>query len=307
MNARVLRQTAAAALTVAALSGCETVPFRSDGRAASGVIGLGAASPYVSAPPPPGPEPSPPPNKVAGAPLTNVYAAAKRYSPAVKGIPVRLFAPHGRTVTVLDPRTGRATARLRTPATVRRVVPSWDLTTLWLTGPKLLQPVDARTLKPGKNLKPPGPFALYFTPDGLAALTFTGRRLEFRDPHTLKLRTSMRLPCALTGAADFSADGSHLTAACHRTLLRIDWLTARITARAALTSPTDQITLSPDGTAFYLPGPTGVRIYNSTDLTPRPALPTKTPVTSLLLTRAGTTLYTTTPTSLTAYSLPSLT
>ncbi|GAA3235440.1 hypothetical protein GCM10010468_69190 [Actinocorallia longicatena] len=301
------------ALAVVLTAGCETVPFRTADHRNTGVIGFGAVAPYVtarpgvSAPAPvaaPAPEPVPVPVPVKPTVnRVNVYAAA-RLSPAVRGLPVRLFAPHGRVVAVLDPVTSRQIAKVRTPKPVLRVVPSWDLKTLWLTGPGLLAPLNPRSLKPGRNLRPRGASALYFTPDGLTALLFTGRRLEFRDPHRLKVRSSMRLPCPATGPADFSADGSFLAVACAGSLLRLDWLTGEVTHRVPLHGRAAQVLLSPDGSAFFLTGPRGVRRFDAASLAETTPLRTSHPVESLAVTRDGATLFASGRARVTALALP---
>jgi hypothetical protein len=76
------------------------------------------------------------------------------------------------------------------------------------------------------------PYNLYFTPDGRRAVVVAERlrRLDFRDPHTMRLRHSLSVPCFGVDHLDFSADGRSLLASCEFSgqLIRVDVATERV-------------------------------------------------------------------------------
>ncbi|MEU8036027.1 YncE family protein [Streptosporangium sp. NPDC049078] len=169
-----------------------------------------------------------PTGNVASAPATGAAAPVDVYahdrpgmlSPVVAGFPERVYVPNseGNTVSVIDPRTYRV---LRTFAVARRpqhVVPSWDLKTLWVNNNdgNSLTPIDPMTGKAGKPVFVDDPYNLYFTPDGRTALVMAERenRLDFLDPHTMRRRHSLHMPCRGINHADFTADGNLLLGSC---------------------------------------------------------------------------------------------
>ena len=104
------------------------------------------------------------------------------------------------------------------------------------------------------------PYNMYFTPDGRNAIVVAERlhRLDFRDPHTFRLRHSLLVPCAGVDHMDFSADGAYLLASCEFSgqLVKIDVARQRVVGvldlpdgRAGM--PQD-VRLSPDGRVFYV-------------------------------------------------------
>lgn len=226
--------------------GCRSpVPFYRPGHGAADApaASLGGPAPYVDLR-------HAPEARRPGPPRVDVYAQTMRgmLAPAARGAPELLYVPNTRgTVDVVDQRTARVVRRVRA-AGAARIVQAWDLRRLWTTGaglgalgrPALAGRVDA----------------LYFTPDGREALTFTARppRADFRDPATMRPHASLRLPCAARHA-DFSADGTYLLATCAAgPVLRIDPARRRITGTAALPAgarPGD-LRLAPDGTAFLI-------------------------------------------------------
>ena len=101
---------------------------------------------------------------------------------------------------------------------------------------------------------------MYFTPDGRRAIVVAERlhRLDFRDPHSFRLRHSLRVPCSGVDHMDFSASGSYLLASCEFSgqLLQVDVRREKVIGvltlpdgRAAM--PQD-VKLSPDGRLFYV-------------------------------------------------------
>src|SRR5262249_59158683 len=98
----------------------------------------------------------------------------------------------------------------------QHVVPSWELKTLWVAHNAehrvegSLTPIDPATAKPGKNVPVDDPYNMYFTPDGHSAIIVAEqlKRLDFRDPHTMKLQSSLGVPgCGGVKHAAFSLHG----------------------------------------------------------------------------------------------------
>lgn len=141
-------------------------------------------------------------------------------SPAVAGFPSRVYVPNSEsdTVSVIDPRTYRVISRFPVHGRPQHVVPSWDLKTLWVNNNdgNTLTPIDPRTGRPGKPVPVDDPYNLYFTPDGRTALVMAERnnRLDFRDPHTMRLRHSLPMPCRGINHGDFTADETVFLASC---------------------------------------------------------------------------------------------
>ncbi|GAA2277622.1 hypothetical protein GCM10010149_21280 [Nonomuraea roseoviolacea subsp. roseoviolacea] len=197
-------------------------------------------------------------------------------SPRVKNLTPRVYVPNSEsnTVDVINPRTFRVVHRYRVGALPQHVVPSWDLKTLWVNENKgnRLTPINPVTGRPGKPVPVDDPYNLYFTPDGSYALVMAERnnRLDFRDPHTMRLIRSLDLPCRGVNHGDFTADGSVFLASCEFSgqLVAIDWRRHRvkkvISVRAG-NMPQD-VKLSPDGRRFYVADMMagGVWIINAT-------------------------------------------
>ena len=86
--------------------------------------------------------------------------------------------PHLRSndVYVIDPATLKVIDRFGVGRNPQHVVPSWDLTTLWVTNNSegrpdgTLTPIDPKTGKPGPAIKVDDPYNMYFSPDGQSAI-----------------------------------------------------------------------------------------------------------------------------------------
>ena len=67
----------------------------------------------------------------------NIYAdaGANMLSPAVRGVPYRIYVPNsgGSTVTVIDPATYRVIGTYQTGLNPQHVVPAYDMRTLYVT------------------------------------------------------------------------------------------------------------------------------------------------------------------------------
>jgi YVTN family beta-propeller protein len=122
------------------------------------------------------------------------------------------------SVSVIDPRTYKVLRTFPVPAQPQHVVPSWDLKTLWVNDNKgnMLTPIDPRTGKPGRSVPVDDPYNLYFSPDGKHAMVMAEarERIDFRDPHTMKLQRSLKVPCRGVNHADFTANLSTFVVSC---------------------------------------------------------------------------------------------
>jgi len=194
----------------------------------------------------------------------DVYAADRpgMLSPVVRRFPARIYVPNSEsgTVDVIDPATRKLVDHFATGRLPQHVVPSWDLRRLWVTNDESnsLTPVDPATGRHGHPVAVADPYNLYFTPDGSRAIVVAERlrRLDFRDPHTMRLRHSLPVPCKGVDHLDFSADGRFLLASCEFSaeLVRVDVARERVTGVVRLGAggmPQD-VKLAPDGRAFYV-------------------------------------------------------
>lgn len=153
----------------------------------------------------------------------NVYGGIDigHLSPAVALDPPRVYVPDGGDdrVTVIDPATDRVLTSFASGRQPQHIVPSWDLRTLWVldnSGNDVF-PIDPRTGRPGRRIHVDDPYNLYFTPDGTSAIVVaeSRHRLDFRDPHTMRLQSSLVVPgCNGINHADYSADAGYLLVTC---------------------------------------------------------------------------------------------
>ncbi len=120
------------------------------------------------------------------------------------------------TVSVIDPETLKVIDTYKVGVNPQHIVPSWDLRMLWVANNAegrtdgSLTPIDPQTGKPGKSIAVDDPYNMYWTPDGKEAIVVAEayKRLDFRDPQTMKLGGSVPTPaCAGINHADFSIDG----------------------------------------------------------------------------------------------------
>jgi YVTN family beta-propeller protein len=199
----------------------------------------------------------------------NLYSetAAGKFAPAVAGALERIYVPNRQSndVYVIDPATMKVVDKFRVGINPQHVVPSWDLKTLWVTNNAegrtdgSLTPIDPMTGKPGKSIPVDDPYNMYFTPDGRSALVVAEalKRLDFRDPQTMKLQRSLPVPrCAGINHADFSIDGRYAIFTCEfsGTLAKIDFVEHKVIGYLKLSRggmPQD-IRASPDGAVFYV-------------------------------------------------------
>ena len=200
---------------------------------------------------------------------TNLYSetTADKLSPAVANVPPRVYVPNVKSheVYVIDPATFTVIDRYKVGKNPQHVVPSWDLTTLWVTNNAegrtdgTLTPIDPITGKPGPDVAVDDPYNMYFTPDGKSAVVVAEamKRLDFRDPKTLALQGSVSAPrCGGINHGDYAIDGRYLIMTCEYAsrLVKIDWRARKVLGYLTLPDggiPQD-VRVSPDGAIFYV-------------------------------------------------------
>ena len=205
----------------------------------------------------------------AAAPV-NVYSHATegQFADAVAGMTERVYVPNikSQDVYVIDPNTLKVINRYGVGRGPQHIVPSWDLKTLWVTGSAeshtilgSLSAIDPRTGKLLEKLPIEDAYNMYFTSDGASAIVVaeSRRRLEYRDPHTMHLQSSLTIPeCIGLNHADFSADGRTAVFTCEfsGSLARVDVADRKLLGLLRLKKggmPQD-VRISPDGDLFYV-------------------------------------------------------
>ena len=201
----------------------------------------------------------------ARAATVDVYAATRagHLAPQVRGDPARVYVPNSKsdTVDVIDQRTAKVVDHFAVGGLPQHVSPSWDLRTLWVTNDtgNSLTPIDPRTGRHGRPVPVRDPYNLYFTADGRRAIVVAEahRALDFREPHTMRLVKSLRMPtCAGADHMDFTADGRLALVSCEFAgrMVVVDLRRERVVKGIDLRSgamPQD-VKLSPDGRTFYV-------------------------------------------------------
>jgi YVTN family beta-propeller protein len=203
--------------------------------------------------PPPPPAPPPPPN---------VYAAtlSGSLSPAVAGIPARVYVPNSvaHTVVVIDPATFSVVGRVPAGLIPHHVTPAPGLQRLYVNneGSSTLTVIDPRTSQAAGTIPVPYPYNLYFTPDGRKAVVVVERlrRIEFRDPGDWHLLGTVDVPWPGVDHLDFSADGRHLLASTEWSgqVVRIDTERMAIDGVAAVGGLPIDVRLAPAGDVFLV-------------------------------------------------------
>ncbi|GMU79199.1 MAG: hypothetical protein AMXMBFR46_19920 [Acidimicrobiia bacterium] len=199
----------------------------------------------------------------------NLYSetAAGKIADVVKDDLARIYVPNraANEVTVIDPATMQVVDRFKVGIHPQHVVPSWDLKTLWVTNNAegrtdgSLTPIDPNTGKPGPAVMVDDPYNMYFAPDGSSAIVVAEafKRLDFRDPHTMAMQTSIATPnCAGINHADFSIDGKYAIFTCEfqGALVKIDLVNKQVLGYLQLSGggmPQD-VRVSPDGKTIYV-------------------------------------------------------
>lgn len=198
----------------------------------------------------------------------DIYSAAgvDMLCPAVMHDKPLVYVPNtlDGTVSVINPETYKVLYTFKSGALPQHVVPSYDLRTLWVTNDygNSLTPINPLTGKPGRNVAVRDPYNLYFTPDGKYAIVVAEsmERLDFRDPHTMKLHDSVKTHCKGIDHMDFTADGRYLIATCefNGDLVKVNVETHKVVGYLRLQPPNHKrampqdIRVDPQGTTFYV-------------------------------------------------------
>ena len=184
----------------------------------------------------------------------NIYAedGANNLAPrAARAIPM-VYVPNSRSgsVTVIDPKTYQVVRTFLTGKVPQHVVPSYDLSTLWVANnsSNSLTPIDPLTAQEGKSVKVDDPYNMYFTPDGKYAMVIAEarHRIDFRDPQNMNLAQSLRVACKGLDHVEFTADNRYAIATCEFSgqLVKVD---------LANRSVVGYLTLDPDKFTNYIP------------------------------------------------------
>jgi YVTN family beta-propeller protein len=210
---------------------------------------------------------------VAAAAVTDAPARGNVYSQdsagnimgAARTAKYLIYVPNSEsnTLNVVNPRTYKVIARYPVGRLPQHVVPAWDLKTLYVTNDlgNSLTPIDPTTGKPkGHDLPVDDPYNMYFMPDGSSAIVVAERfaRLDFRNPHTMRLKRSLSVPCTGVDHMDFAVDGSYLLASCEFSgqvvkvsLTGLPKVVGSLTLGSSKSMPQD-VKVSPDGRTFYV-------------------------------------------------------
>jgi len=195
----------------------------------------------------------------------DLYAADRpnALSPVVQKFPSRVYVPNSgsNTVDIIDPSTYKIVGHFDVGKQPQHVVPSWDLKTLWVLNDlgDSLTKIDPLTGKKGETVPVDDPYNMYYTPDGKYAMVVAEARarLDFRDPSTMKLITSVKVPCKGVDHVDFSPQGRYLLASCEFSgkIVKVDIQAKKVAGLLPLgkrrAMPQD-VKLSPDGKTWYV-------------------------------------------------------
>ena len=195
----------------------------------------------------------------------DLYAADRpnALNSVVQKFPSRVYVPNSgsNTIDVIDPATYKVVAHFDVGKQPQHVVPSWDLKTLWVLNDlgNSLTKMDPMTGKKGETVPVDDPYNMYYTPDGKYAMVVAEARarLDFRDPATMQLVTSVKVPCKGVDHLDFSPSGRYLIASCEFSgkLVKVDIKEKKVAGLLSLGNrramPQD-VKLSPDGKTWYV-------------------------------------------------------
>lgn len=200
----------------------------------------------------------------APAPPTNVYADAGlgALSPAASKARSLVYVPNTKSnsVSVIDPATHTVIRTFRTGRLPQHVVPSWDMTTLWVTNDEgdSLTRVDPVTGMDGARVPVDDPYNMYFTPDGTQAVVMAEalHRFDFRDASTMKLVESVPVKCGGLDHMDYTMDRRFGIATCEFSgqLVKIDIAARKVVGYLTLSRPAmpQDIRLAADGRVMFV-------------------------------------------------------
>ena len=205
----------------------------------------------------------------------NLYSeiGPSHMSPAVAGALARVYVPNraANTVSVIDPATLKVVDTFKVGINPQHIVPSWDLSQLWVANNAegrtdgSLTPIDPKTGKPGKSVLVDDPYNLYWSPDGQYAIVVAEayKRLDFRDPKTMEMKFSIATPqCGGINHADFSIDGKFALFTCefNGSVTKIDMVNRKVLGTLKLSPYFDRpdallLIAAPGKKPRYVPDP----------------------------------------------------
>jgi YVTN family beta-propeller protein len=193
----------------------------------------------------------------------NIYAytGANALAPEAARARPLVYVPNSRsgTVSVIDPHTYQVIRTFATGRVPQHVVPSYDLKTLWVANNRssTLTPIDPVTGLEGKPVSVDDPYNLYFTPDGRYAMVIAEarRRIDFRDPQTMKLVKSLPVACKGLDHVEFTSDNRYAIATCEFSgqVVKVDLATRSVAG---------YLTLDPASWINFVPTPI-VRLFRA--------------------------------------------
>ena len=194
----------------------------------------------------------------------DIYSETRvgKLSPTVRGFPSRIYVPNSKsnTVDVIDPATFKIIDHFAVGRLPQHVTPSYDLKSLWVLNDKgnSLTRINPATGHKADTVRVDDPYNMYYTPDGKYAIVVAERlrRLDFRDAQSMRLETSVKVPCRGVDHIDFSADGRYLIASCEFSgkLIKVSVTEKTVLGTLSLEdhSMPQDIKTSPDGRVFYV-------------------------------------------------------
>jgi YVTN family beta-propeller protein len=194
----------------------------------------------------------------------DIYAADRpgQLSPVVRRDRPLIYVPNSlsNTVSVIDPKTYKVIATHPVGALPQHVTPSYDLRHLYVLNDNgnSVTVINPRDGSFGRTVPVADPYNMYFTPDGKHGIVVAERlgRLDFVDPHTLRLQHALPVNCRGIDHADFSANGRYAIFSCEFSgqLVKVDIAAQRVVGYLSLPtgSMPQDVKLSPDGKVFYV-------------------------------------------------------
>ncbi len=207
----------------------------------------------------------------------DLYSADRGLTPVQKQYLNRIYVPNSGsdTIDVIDPATYKVVDHFAVGHQPQHVVPSWDGKTLWVLNDlgDSLTKIDPITGKKGETVPVIDPYNMYYTPDGKYAIVVAEakKRLDFRDPVTMKLLDSLSVPCSGVDHIDYSASGRYFLASCEFSgkILKVDVAQKKLVGMLTLnleatqgpkstkhlnmkTAMPQDVKVSPDGKVFYV-------------------------------------------------------
>jgi YVTN family beta-propeller protein len=189
------------------------------------------------------------------------HTGANDMSPAVRGMPERVYVPDNTTdtVSVIDPRTFKVVGVYPVGSLPQHVTPAWGLRRLYVddSGQDALTVIDPHTGRPIRTITGvPQPYNLYFTPDGSKAIDVVEyqNRLDFMDPHTWRILRVVSIPWHGVDHGDFTAGGRFIwmSTEFEGVVVKVDAVTMRLVGSVRVGGKPIDVKAAPDGSVFYV-------------------------------------------------------